>query len=310
MSPMVTYTDIEQAHQLIRGHIHRTVVLTSQYFDNCTGAQLFFKCENFQKTGSFKIRGATNAVFSLSDEAASRGVATHSSGNYGAALSQAAAWRNISATVIVPENAPVVKKLAMEGYHANIILCQPTLQAREETLQQFIDDQGATFLHPYNHEKVIAGQGTAVKELIEDASSLDTILVPIGGGGLASGTAIASKHWSPNTKVIAVEPEMADDAARSFRSGKLIPSENPQTIADGLRTSLGDITFPLIQKHVDDIITVSEKSIAETMKSIWHRMKIIVEPSAAVPLAALLSNQLDVRGQKVGIILSGGNVEI
>ena len=177
-------------------------------------------------------------------------------------------------------------------------------------LQQFIDDQGATFLHPYNNAQVIAGQGTAVKELMEETSSLDTVLVPIGGGGLASGTAIASKHWSPNTKVIAVEPEMADDAARSFRSGKLIPSENPQTIADGLRTSLGDITFPLIQKHVDDIITVSEKSIAETMKSIWHRMKIIVEPSAAVPLAALLSNQLDVRGQKVGIILSGGNVEI
>ena len=309
MAIEVNMKAIRNARRRIRLGIHQTPVLTSRYFNRWTGADIFFKCENFQKTGSFKIRGAANAVFSLSDEEASRGVATHSSGNFGAALSQAAAWKNISATVVVPSNAPAVKKLAMEGYHANIILCQPTLQAREETLQQFIADHGATFLHPYDNAQVIAGQGTAAKELIEDVPPLDTILVPIGGGGLASGTAIAAKHWSPHTRVIAVEPEMADDAARSFRSGKLIPSENPQTMADGLRTSLGEITFPLVMQYVDDIVTVSEQAIAETMTSIWQRMKIIVEPSSAVPLAALLSGKLDVRAQKVGILLSGGNVE-
>lgn len=305
-----TFADIEKAHERIRPYIHRTPVMTSKSINEIVGAELFFKCENLQKVGAFKFRGACNSVFSLSDEEAKNGVCTHSSGNHAAALALAARMRGIPAYIVMPENAPQIKKVAVAGYGAQITFCEPTLAARESTLKQVAEKTGATEIHPYNYFNVICGQGTAAKELIEETGQLDVVMAPVGGGGLLSGTALSTKALLPGARVIAAEPAGADDAFRSFYSKTLHPSVAPKTIADGLLTSLGSITFEIILNNVDQIATVSEEGIVAAMRMIWERMKIIVEPSSAVPLAAILENKVDVKGQKVGIILSGGNVDL
>lgn len=302
--------EIQEARHRIIGLIHRTPVLTCRSIDEMCGAQLFFKCENFQKAGAFKVRGACNAVFSLSDVEASRGVATHSSGNHAAALALAARWRGIPAYVVMPENAPQIKKAAVAGYGAEILFCKPTLEAREESLARVISRTGAAFVHPYNDARVIAGQGTAGLELNEEEPELDAVLAPVGGGGLLSGTAIAISALSPKSTIIGAEPEKADDAFRSLQQGAIVPAGNPQTVADGLRTSLGDLTFAIIRKHVKQIVTVSEEGIVGAMRTVWERMKIIIEPSAAVPLGALLTGRIDLSGKRVGVILSGGNLDL
>jgi len=302
--------DLREAHQRIEPFIHRTPVLTSGTIDRMAGGEIFFKCENLQKAGAFKIRGACNAVFSLSDDEAKRGVATHSSGNHAAALALAARWRGIPAHVVMPENSPHVKKLAVAGYGAEIVFCKPTLEARERALAEVVARTGANVVHPYNDLRVITGQGTAAIELCEQVQNLDLVVAPVGGGGLLSGTAVAVALVSPKTAVIAAEPERADDAYRSFKSGHIVPSLDPNTIADGLRTSLGDLTFPIIQRYVRDIVLVSEEAIVEAMRCLWERMKILVEPSAAVPLGAILSRRLDVAGRRAGLIVSGGNVDL
>ena len=310
MNPPPTISDIREAAGRIDPYIHHTPVLTCQAIDALCQASLFFKCENFQKVGAFKIRGAANAVFSLSDGEAACGVATHSSGNHGAALAQAARWRGISAHVVMPNNAPEVKKAAVSGYGANIRFCAPTLQAREETLALVQRETGAVFIPPYNDWRIIAGQGTAALELFEETSNLDFIIAPVGGGGLLSGTALAASAISPKTKIIGAEPKNADDARRSLEAGKIIPASNPVTIADGLLTSLGDLTFSVIRRHVADILTVSEEEIVQAMRLIWERMKIIVEPSAAVALAVVMAWPEKFAGRRVGLILSGGNVNL
>lgn len=302
--------DIREAHRRIKPFIHRTPVLTSLTVNRMCGGEIFFKCENLQKAGAFKIRGACNAVFSLSDDEARRGVATHSSGNHAAALALAAQWRGIPAHVVMPENAPHVKKLAVAGYGAEIVFCKPTLESRERALAQVVARTGANVVHPYNDLRVITGQATAAIELCEEVQSLDLVVAPVGGGGLLSGTAVAVSLVAPKTAVVAAEPERADDAYRSLRSGRIVPSLDPVTLADGLRTSLGDLTFPIIRKHVKDIVLVSEEAIVEAMRCHWERMKILVEPSASVPLGAILSRRLDVAGRRVGVIVSGGNVDL
>ncbi len=304
------FQDIQAAQQLISAYIHWTPVMTCKSINRIAGAELFFKCENLQKVGAFKFRGACNSVFSLTDEEASHGVGTHSSGNHAAALALAARLRGIKAHIVMPSNAPEIKKIAVAGYGAEITFCEPTLQARESTLQQIVDKEGVTVVHPYNNFKVIAGQGTATVELIEEIGELDIVMCPVGGGGLLSGTALSTKALLPQCKVIAAEPAGADDACRSFREGRIIPSVNPKTIADGLLTSLGEINFAIIQKNVDDIVTVSEEAIIAAMRLVWERMKIIIEPSSAVPLAALLEKKADSDGKRIGIILSGGNVDL
>ena len=305
-----TFEDIQTAHDRIRPYIHHTPVLSSKSINEIVGAELFFKCENLQKVGAFKFRGACNSVFSLSDEEAKNGVCTHSSGNHAAALALAARMRGIPAYIVMPENAPEIKKIAVAGYGAQITFCTPTLEARESTLKKVAAETGATEIHPYNYFNVICGQGTAAKELIEEIGTFDIVMAPVGGGGLLSGTAISTKALLPNALVIAAEPAGADDAFRSFYSKTLQPSIAPKTIADGLLTSLGSLTFSIILNEVDQIVTVSEESIVAAMRMIWERMKILVEPSSAVPLAAILENKLDVKGQKAGIILSGGNVDL
>ena len=309
MTQLPIFADIEKAHDRIRPFIHKTPVLTSQSINQIVGAELYFKCENFQKVGAFKFRGACNSVFSLTPEEAKNGVCTHSSGNHAAALALAARMRGIPAYIVMPENAPEIKKIAVAGYGAQITFCEPTLAARESTLKKVAEETGATEIHPYNYFNVICGQGTAAKELIEEIGQLDIVMAPVGGGGLLSGTAISSKAMLPNVRVIAAEPAGADDAFRSFYSKSLVPSVAPKTIADGLLTSLGSLTFPIILNNVDQIVTVSEESIVAAMRMVWERMKIIIEPSSAVPLAAILENKVDVKGKKVGIILSGGNVD-
>jgi len=304
------FSDIEKAHNLIRSHIHQTPVLSSISIDSMVGGNLFFKCENFQKVGAFKFRGATNAVLSLTEEQALQGVATHSSGNHAAALALAAKNRGVRAYVVMPENAPEIKKKAVAGYGAVITFCTPTLEARETTLQQIVEKNGATIVHPYNNFQVISGQGTAAKELLEEIKSVDLVLCPVGGGGLLSGTALSVKAISPKTVVIGCEPAGADDAFRSFYGDHIYPSLQPKTIADGLLTSLGEMNYPIIKKNVDAIVTVSETAIVEAMRIIWERMKIIIEPSSAVPLAAILEKKVDVAQKRVGIIVSGGNVDL
>lgn len=301
---------IRKAAERIKPFAERTPVLTCRGLDRMVDAKLYFKCENFQKVGAFKFRGASNAVFSLSEKEAGCGVATHSSGNHAQALALAARNRGIKAYIVMPRNAPKVKIRGVEDYGANIIFCKPTLKAREGTLNRVVDETGAAFIHPYDDYHVIAGQGTAALELVEEVKNLDAIMTPIGGGGLLSGTALAISSLSPQTKVIAAEPEGADDAYRSFYQGKLIPSVNHRTIADGLLTSLGDLTFPIIRKYVDQIVTVSEDAIISSMRLIWERMKIIIEPSAAVPFGALLEKKTNLKGNRIGIILSGGNVDL
>jgi threonine dehydratase len=310
MSPTLDLAAIRAAHARIAPHIHRTPVMTSATLDALCGGNLFFKCENFQKIGAFKARGAANAVFSLTDAEAKHGVATHSSGNHAAALARAAWLRGIPAHIVMPSNAPKAKIESVRRNGGIIVMCEPTLAARESTCARVMAETGARLVHPYNDYAVMAGQGTATLELLEQAANLDLILVPVGGGGLLSGTAIAAKGAKPGIKVIAAEPAEADDAARSFAAGRLIPLEKTATIADGLRTSVGEKNFPLIQQNVDAIVTVSEASIVAAMRLIWEVMKIIIEPSCAVPYAAILEHKIDVRGKRVGIILSGGNVDL
>jgi threonine dehydratase len=303
-------TDIQRAWEQIRLYIHRTPVLTNESLNQRVGAQVYLKCENMQKVGAFKFRGACNAVFSLNDEGAKLGVCTHSSGNHAQALALAARTRGIPAYIVMPINAPQVKKEAVAGYGGQITFCEPTLEARESTLDAIRLDTGATVVHPYNDERVIAGQGTAALELLEDVPDLDVIITPVGGGGLLSGTAIAATESKKGIRVMAGEPENADDAYRSIQAGKIIPSLNPKTIADGLLTSLGTLTFPIIRECVEQIIPVSEKGIVDSMKFVWERAKIVIEPSAAVAVAVLWEKKIDLRGLKVGVILSGGNVDL
>jgi threonine dehydratase len=301
---------IRQAANRIQNIIHRTPVMSSTNLNQLVDAEIFFKCENFQKVGAFKFRGATNAVLSLSEEDANRGVATHSSGNHAAALTLAAKMRGVPAYIVMPKTSPQVKKDAVAGYGAKITFCEPTLQSRENTLEEVVKKTGATFIHPYNNYQIIAGQATAALELIEEISDLDIVMTPVGGGGLLSGTALSTFYLSPSTKVIAAEPEGADDAYRSIKAGKIIPSVDPKTIADGLLTSLGEKTFPIVQKYVEQIVTVSDEATITAMRYIWERMKIIVEPSAAVPFGALLEKKIDISRKRIGIILSGGNVDL
>ncbi|MCH8556588.1 MAG: pyridoxal-phosphate dependent enzyme [Balneolia bacterium] len=306
----ITLDDIRQADGLIRPFTHRTPVLTSSWLDDRLGTELYFKCENFQKTGAFKARGAMHAILRLSDNEAKKGVATHSSGNHAAALARAARSRGIPAYIVMPENAPSVKVKAVESYEGQITFCESTLDSREETLQKVVEETGAVFIPPYNHRDVILGQATCALELLEDHPELDIIMAPVGGGGLLSGTALSAKFLKPTITVYGAEPEQANDAWQSLKAGKLIPSEKPNTIADGLRTSLGPITFSIISRQVDDIITVSETQILKSMRDVWERMKIIIEPSCSVPLAAVETRPELFRDKKVGIILTGGNVDL
>jgi len=302
--------DLIQVAEQIRAFIHKTPVLTSETFNRLFEAELFFKCENFQKAGAFKSRGAVNAVLSLSGDEAENGVATHSSGNHAQALARAASIRGIPAYIVMPSNSSQVKIDAVKQYGGIITFCKPTLKDREDTLQQVMARTKAIEIHPYDNFDVIAGQATVAKELFEEVNGLDILLCPVGGGGLLSGTALAAAFFADATDVIACEPSGADDAMRSFREGRIIPSVNPQTIADGLLTSLGERNFPIIQQYVKDVVTVSETSIVKAMRLLFERMKIVVEPSAAVPLAALLEQKIIVKHQKVGIILSGGNIDL
>ena len=301
---------IRDAAERIRPYIHRTPVMACEALSEMTGAEIFFKCENFQKVGAFKFRGAVNTVFSLSEDEIKRGVTTHSSGNHAQALALAARERGVKACIVMPENAPRVKVEAVRGYGGDIIFCEPTLEAREKTVEAVKAKTGAAFVHPYNDYRVIAGQGTCAMELLDEIGDLDVVMAPVGGGGLISGTAIATSALSPETKIVAAEPSGADDAYRSVREGRRLPSVNPQTIADGLRTSLGDLTFPIIRECVHEIVTVAEKSIIDSMRHIWERMKIIVEPSGVVPFGAVLEKSAQFKGRRIGIILSGGNVDL
>lgn len=310
MKPPST-ADLIQAHDRIAPLVHRTPVLTSTYFDNQCDAQVFFKCENLQKVGAFKFRGACNAVFSLGDEELKQGVVAHSSGNHAQALALAARLRDTRATLVMPENSAAVKIAAVEDYGARVIFCPPGTEARELALARVMGETGGTLVHPFNDPRIIAGQGTAAKELLEEIPNLDLILAPVGGGGLLSGTVLAARAGSPRTSIVGAEPAAADDAARSLAAGSIQPAiDPPRTIADGLRTSLGELTFTMIRSGVSRIVTVDEQAIIEAMRNVWMRMKILIEPSAAVPVAALMSNELDVAGRRVGIILSGGNVDL
>jgi threonine dehydratase len=303
------FESIRAAHERIHVHIHRTPVLTSSRLDAASGASLFFKCENFQKISAFKARGATNAVFALDDVTARRGVATHSSGNHGAALARAAKLRGIPAHIVMPSNSTKVKLRAVESYGAQIVFCEPTQAAREATCADVIAKTGATLIHSFENEDVMAGQGTAVLELLEEVE-VDLVICPVGGGGLLCGTAVTAKSMRPKIKVIAAEPANADDAAQSFRAGRRIVTDKKFTIADGLRTNVGAPNFAIIQRYVDDIVTVTEEAIISAMRTIWETMKIIIEPSAAVPYAAIVENKIDVRGRSAGIIFTGGNVDL
>jgi threonine dehydratase len=303
-----TFEDVLEAEGRVVGVVHRTPVWTCAGLDRLVGASLFFKCENFQKVGAFKFRGATNAVRSLSDREARRGVATHSSGNHAAALALAAAQRGIPAYIVMPNNAPAVKQCAVAGYGARIVFCEPTLEARETTLNEVLKETGATFIHPYDDARVIAGQGTAAFEFVQDVPDLDVVMVPVGGGGLLAGTILSVRARS-RAMVVAAEPSAADDAFRSLAAGHIIPSVNPCTMADGLLTSLGKLNFEIIRGGVGRIVTVGEPSIARALRLFLERVKIVIEPSSAVPLGALLEGGIDVRGQRVGVVLSGGNLD-
>ena len=310
-----TRDSIAIAHERIRPYIHRTPVLTCQTINRLSGADLYFKCENFQKIGAFKARGGVNAVLSLLEEERAAGrligpVVTHSSGNHAQAIAYAASLVGTKAYIVMPRNAPEVKKQAVRDYGAEVIECDPTLEARESNVEQIIAQTGATMLHPFNDYRVIAGQATAAKELLEDYGDFDVLMAPVGGGGLLSGTALSAFYFCPTAQVIAGEPEGAADAILSFKSGKIEKAPFINTIADGLLTNLGDKTLPIIRQHVSDILLVSEQEIIAAMRLVWERMKIIIEPSCAVPLAALLRNKERFANQKVGIILTGGNVDL
>jgi threonine dehydratase len=307
--------DIRAAHARIRDKINRTPVLGSQTLDSRAGGSLFFKCENFQKIGAFKARGATNAIFQMSDAEAKSGVATHSSGNHAAAVARAAKLRGIPAYIVMPHNVPKAKQESVRRYGAIVQFCEPTLAAREAGVEKIMAETGAQLVHPFNDYRVMAGQGTAALELLEDQPQLDMVLAPIGGGGLLSGTATAAKGMrpgihAPGIQVIGVEPEGADDAYRSFKTRTRLPMPNPQTIADGLRGSLGDKTYEVITSKVDDVVTVSEAAIVQSMRTIWEVLKIVVEPSGAVSYAAIVEGKVNVAGKRVGIIVSGGNLDL
>lgn len=302
--------DLKITHQLLGKYIHNTPVLTSQSFNELSGTNCFFKCENFQKTGAFKMRGALNAILNLSEKERLRGVATHSSGNFAQAVALSARLLNVNATIVMPYTAPKVKKDAVRSYGGNIIECQPDLSTRESTLKNFCSSSGAIPLHPSNQKEVIDGNSTITIEFLKQLPDLETIITPVGGGGLLAGTALAAKQIKPDIEIYAGEPKEADDAYRSLHTGIIQPSNNPKTIADGLRTQLGDKNFPIIQKYVNNIILVEEEEIVHAMKWIWERMKIIIEPSSAVAVAAVLKQKHLFQNKKTGIIISGGNVEL
>lgn len=305
----ISKQSIIEAHERIKAYVHRTPVLTSESINTISGCSIFFKCENLQKVGAFKARGAMNAALQIPESDRSKGIATHSSGNHAQAIARAGKILCVPAYIVMPNNAPQIKKDGVKGYGGQIFECEPTLQARETTLADVIAKTGATEIHPFNNYHVITGQATAAKELFEEFNDLDYLLAPVGGGGLLSGTLMAAKYFSPKTKVIAGEPEGADDAYRSMQSGKIELSQS-NTIADGLLTTLGDKTFPIIKENVERVITVSDAEIVSAMRLIWERMKIIIEPSAAVTFAALLKDKASFQGKKAGIILSGGNVDL
>jgi threonine dehydratase len=310
LKPALTMQSIREAHARIRDKIHRTPVMTSEVLDELAGNRLYFKCENLQKVGAFKARGATNAVFLLTDEEAAKGVVTHSSGNHAAALARAARLRGIPAYIVMPSNSPQAKQAAVRRYGGDVVLCEPTLAARESTSRQVMERTGAVFIHPYDDLRVMAGQGTTAIELLEDVPGLDVILCPVGGGGQLSGVAVAAKDIKPELRVIGVEPAGADDAARSLKAGHIIPMLEPRTIADGLKTSLGQRPFAEIMRLVDDIVTVREESIVQAMRQVWEVMKLIVEPSGAVSYAAIVEGRIGPTGANIGIILSGGNLDL
>lgn len=305
-----TFADVLAARDRIARHIHRTPVLTSRMLNEMAGAELFFKCENLQKAGAFKARGASNAVFGLSDDQAARGVATHSSGNHGTCLSYAAGRRGIPCTVVMPRTAPQAKKDAVMGYSGRVVECEPSTSSREAVFAEVVAQTGAEFVHPYNDRRVIAGQGTCALELADQVEGLDAVIAPIGGGGMVSGTCLTLSQIAPGVRIYAGEPEQADDAARSLRAGHIIADDAPETIADGLKVPLKDLTWHFVRNHVADILTVSEAEIIAAMELIWKRLKIVMEPSSAVPLAAVLKNPELFAGQRVGIIITGGNVDL
>jgi len=305
-----TYEDVIAAHARIEPYIHRTPVLTSSYFNELTGAQLFFKCENFQKAGAFKVRGACNAVFGLDDETAKKGVATHSSGNHALSLSYAAGRRGIPVTVVMPRTAPEAKKAAVRGYGGTVVECEPSTSSREAVFAEVVAASGAEFVHPYNDPRVISGQATCSKELVEDIPDLDAIVAPIGGGGMISGSCLTLSNISTDTKIYAAEPLNADDACRSFKAGHIIADDAPQTVADGLKVPLKELTWHFVSNHVEDILLATEQEIIDAMYLTWQRMKIVIEPSCAVPLAVILKNRAVFEGKRVGVIITGGNVDL
>jgi threonine dehydratase len=305
-----TFDDVLAAHERIRPHIHDTPILTSSYLNGLTGAELFFKCENFQKAGAFKARGAANAVFSLSDAEAAKGVATHSSGNHGLSLAYAAGRRGIPCTVVMPRTAPEAKKAAVRGYGARVVECEPSTSSREAVFAEVLAETGAEFVHPYNDPRVIAGQGTCSREMIETLGSLDALVAPIGGGGMISGSCLTLSALSPQTQIYAAEPEQADDAYQSFRTGEIVAYDAPQTIADGLKVPLKERTWHFVSHHVTDVLLASEQEIVDAMVLTWQRMKIVMEPSCAVPLAAILRHPDVFRGKRVGVVITGGNVDL
>ncbi|MBI3670550.1 MAG: pyridoxal-phosphate dependent enzyme [Acidobacteria bacterium] len=306
---------IREAHARIAPHIHRTPVMTSQSLDAVASAQLYFKCENLQKTGSFKIRGATNTIFSLGEEEVSRGVVTHSSGNHAAAVALAARWRGVRAWIVMPSNSSLAKRRAVEAYGGEISYCEPTLSAREATAVEIMRRTGAVIIHPYDDDRIIAGQATAAVEFLEEVPGLDFLLAPVSGGGLLSGTAIAAQGLEPGIHVVGCEPKNADDAYRSLAAGRLVPANHPDTIADGLRAQLGERTFAILRERVDRIVVLTEEEIVAAMRLVWERMKLVIEPSSAVAVAPALGRKLAgperaAEGKRIGIILSGGNVDL
>ena len=305
-----TFDDVLQARERIEPYIHRTPVLTSTFFNELTGAQLFFKCENFQKAGAFKVRGASNAVFGLEEDQAAKGVATHSSGNHALSLCYAAGRRGIPASVVMPRTAPEAKKAAVRGYGGEIFECEPSMTAREAMLEDLVARTGADFVHPYNDHRVIAGQATCSLELQEDVEDLEAIVAPIGGGGMISGTCLAMSNTSPQIEIYAAEPQNADDAYRSFHAGEIIEDDAPQTVADGLKVSLRPRTWHFVSNYVKDVLLATEDEIIEAMFLTWQRMKIVVEPSSCVPLATIIRNREIFAGKRVGVILTGGNVDL
>jgi len=309
-APLPTFEDVIAAHERIKPYIHRTPILTSEFMNKLTGADLFFKCENFQKAGAFKVRGACNAVFGLSDEEAAKGVATHSSGNHALSLSYAAGRRGIPCNVVMPRTAPQAKKDAVRGYGGIITECEPSTTSREAVFAEVQARTGADFVHPYNDPRVIAGQATCSREMMEQVEGLDAVIAPIGGGGMISGCCLTLSNIAPHVEIYAAEPEQADDAYRSFKAGHIIADDAPNTIADGLKVPLKENTWHFVSHHVTDILTASEQEIIDAMRLTWARMKIVIEPSCAVPLATIIKNPEVFRGKRVGVIITGGNVDL